>query len=179
MTDIVKLSRFISKVLRHQPELIGLSLDAGGWAQVDELLQGAQKAEVPLTRELLDRVVAENDKRRFAFSEDGQRIRASQGHSIPVDLGLAPLCPPEVLFHGTALRFLDSIHRSGLIPRSRQYVHLSADAQTAQRVGQRHGSPVVLTVQAGQMQADGLLFYRSANGVWLTLSVPARYLIFT
>lgn len=173
-----KLSKFLSFVLRHNPASIGLSLDPAGWAQVDELLQAAQKAGKSLTRELLRQVVEQNDKQRFSLSADGQKIRANQGHSIQVDLGLEPLTPPEILFHGTATRFLTSIGRRGLLPGGRLQVHLSPDEQTAVRVGQRHGRPVVLPIQAGRMAARGYKFYRSANGVWLTDNVPVEFIIF-
>ena len=176
--SLIKLSRFLSLVLRHKPGVIGLSLDRGGWADVAELLSAAQRAGVPLTPDVLRQIVAEDDKQRYLFSEDGRRIRASQGHSIPVDLGLESVMPPEVLFHGTAQRFLDSIRQQGLVPRGRQHVHLSSDEATALKVGQRHGEPVVLIVQAKRMQADNLRFYRSANGVWLTEKVPIEYIVF-
>lgn len=175
---LVKISKFLSLVLRHRPETIGLTLDAGGWADVTELLAAAQRAGVALDSAVLEQVVAENDKQRFAFSADQLRIRASQGHSRPVELGLAPLAPPEWLFHGTATRFLASIRTQGLLPQGRQQVHLSPDAATAVKVGQRHGKPVVLTIQAGSMAAAGFRFYRSANGVWLTDKVPAAYIEF-
>lgn len=173
---LVKMSRFISMVLRHKPRTTGLTLDAGGWASVDELLDGAQRAHVPLTLDLLKQVVAENDKQRFTFSEDGLHIRANQGHSIPVDLGLEPVTPPERLYHGTARRFLASIQQQGLIAKGRQHVHLSADEATALKVGRRHGEPIVLVVAAARMQRDGFRFYHSANGVWLTDRVPVAYL---
>ncbi len=175
---LVKISKFLSLVLRHRPDKIGLRLDEGGWAGVDELLAAANRAGVPLTRGRLQQVVEQNDKQRFAFSPDGGKIRASQGHSISVDLGLESLEPPPVLYHGTATRFLDSIRQKGLLPGNRTLVHLSSDAGTATKVGQRHGKPVVLEVASGQMHADGYKFYRSANGVWLTNQVPAKYLRF-
>lgn len=173
---LVKISRFISMVLRHKPHTIGLTLDAGGWASVDDLIRGAQRVKVPLTPELLRQIVAEDEKQRYAFSEDGLRIRASQGHSIPVDLGFEAVPPPDRLYHGTAQRFLDSIQQQGLIAKGRQYVHLSADEATALQVGRRHGEPIVLLVKADRMQRDGFKFYRSANDVWLTDRVPAKYL---
>lgn len=173
---LVPLSKFVSLVLRHDPGRIGLRLDGAGWAEVDALLAGAARAGVPLTRERLDAVVAQNEKRRFAFDEDGTRIRASQGHSVPVDLGLTPVLAPDVLFHGTAERFLDAILAAGLEPRGRQHVHLSGDRRAAVEVGRRHGRPVVLAVDARAMQADGHVVFRSENGVWLTAGVPARYL---
>jgi putative RNA 2'-phosphotransferase len=176
--SLVRASKFLSLILRHRPEHIGITLDSAGWVAVDDLLAAARRSGFPLDRTTLDRVVAENDKRRFAFSADGARIRASQGHSVGVDLGLAPQAPPDVLFHGTAARFLESIRCEGLKAGSRTHVHLSADEVTARTVGQRHGSPVVLRVEAGAMHRDGHEFYHSENGVWLALAVPARYLGF-
>lgn len=175
---LVRISRFLSLVLRHDPGRIGLALDAAGWADVAELLAAAQRAGVDLDRAMLDRVVAENDKQRFALDAGGERIRASQGHSLRVDLGLSPLVPPERLFHGTTLRFLDGIRRQGLLAGKRQHVHLSADEPTARAVGRRHGAPVVLAIDAGRMQRDGFCFFRSDNGVWLIGAVPPEYIDF-
>lgn len=176
---LVRISKFLSLVLRHKPGTIGLSLDQGGWARVDELIVASKRSGVPLDERLLRKVVEQNDKQRFALSEDGLRIRASQGHSIPaVDLGLEPLAPPEFLYHGTATRFLKSIKRQGLVPGDRNQVHLSPDEGTAVRVGKRHGKPVVLTVRAGQMYANGFTFFLSANGVWLVEKVPVEYIVF-
>jgi putative RNA 2'-phosphotransferase len=173
---LVRLSKFLSLVLRHDPGTIGITLDPNGWVPVDELLSAAARKGKSITREQLDEVVATNDKKRFAFSEDGTRIRASQGHSVEVDLALDPVEPPEHLFHGTATRSVESIRAEGLVRQSRQHVHLSPDEETAIRVGQRHGKPVVLIVRSGQMHRDGHAFYRSDNGVWLTASVPPEYL---
>ncbi len=177
-TDVVKASKFLSLVLRHKPEEIGLTLDENGWADVDELIRRANVGGRALSRPLLERVVAENDKKRFAFSEDGQRIRASQGHSVEVDLALPPAEPPAVLYHGTATRFLDSIRADGLNAGGRQHLHLSPDIPTAVAVGRRHGTPVVLTVRAQAMSAAGRPFFLSTNGVWLTDFVPAVYIEF-
>jgi putative RNA 2'-phosphotransferase len=174
--SLVSLSKFVSLVLRHEPQRIGLTLDAEGWASVDELLAAAAAHSTPLTREKLGQIVADNGKQRFAFSDDGQRIRARQGHSVDVDLGLAPQVPPDILFHGTATRFLDSIRATGLEARSRQHVHLSSDEATAWQVGQRHGKPIVLKVRAGQMHAAGQPFFPSENHVWLTPHVPPEFL---
>lgn len=174
--SLTPASKLLSLVLRHRPEAIGLSLDEGGWAKVDELLLRLQAAGKPIDCAVLEEIVAKSDKKRFAFSSDRTRIRASQGHSIGVDLGLQPAAPPPQLFHGTASRFLDSILASGLEPRERHHVHLSADIDTATSVGRRHAQPVVLAVDAGGMHAAGLRFYRSENGVWLTDAVPPRYL---
>jgi len=176
--SLVKTSKFLSLVLRHDPGHVGITLDDAGWVEVDVLLAAAQRAGVALDRATLERVVAENDKKRFAFSEDGARIRASQGHSVPVDLGLAPQEPPEVLFHGTAIRNLESIRRDGLIPGSRTHVHLSRDEETAVTVGQRHGKPVVLRVAAGEMHRAGHELTVSENGVWLAHAVPAAFITF-
>jgi putative RNA 2'-phosphotransferase len=175
--QLLRASKFLSLVLRHDPGRIGLVLDPEGWAEIEVLLAAAQAHGVALDRATLERVVAENDKQRFALSDDGTRIRASQGHSIAVDLALVPVVPPERLYHGTATRFLDAIRREGLDKRSRQHVHLSPDAATATTVGQRHGKAVVLIVRAGVMHTDGHHFYRSANGVWLTAHVPPQYLL--
>jgi putative RNA 2'-phosphotransferase len=176
--SLVRASKFLSLVLRHDPGRIGITLDAAGWVEVDALLGAAAAAGVALDRATLERVVAGNDKQRFAFSADGARIRASQGHSVRVELGLEPVAPPEVLFHGTAARFVESIRAGGLRPGSRTHVHLSPDEATAVAVGRRHGGPVVLRVAALAMHRDGHAFFRSENGVWLTGAVPARYLTF-
>jgi putative RNA 2'-phosphotransferase len=175
--QLVKISKLLSLVLRHQPGKIGLTLDAHGWADVDELLSKANQHGVALTRPLLNEVVEQNDKQRFAFSADATRIRANQGHSIKIDLGLEPIAPSEYLYHGTATRFLASIRQKGLLRGRRDFVHLSSDEATARKVGARHGEPVVLAVKAGEMQAAGFVFYRAANGVWLTDHVPSEYLV--
>lgn len=176
--DVVKLSRFLSLILRHQPGKIGAELDEQGWTDVDELIRLANESGKKLTRDLLNRIVAENDKQRFAFSEDGIRIRASQGHSIDVDLALPPVEPPELLYHGTAEHSVESIRASGLEKRKRQHVHLSIDESTATKVGQRHGRPIILVVRSREMFNAGHLFFLSANGVWLTDRVPVEYLVF-
>lgn len=171
-----RMSKFLSLVLRHKPEQIGLTLDEAGWADVSELIRLARQAGIVLDEALIAQVVQQNDKQRFALSPDGQRIRANQGHSIQVALGLEPVEPPDFLYHGTATRFLDAILREGLNPGNRQHVHLSSGVSTAIRVGQRHGKPVVLEVKAGPMHRASHLFYRSDNGVWLTNHVPPQYL---
>lgn len=176
LDPIVATSKLLSYVLRHRPDSIGLALDARGWAAVDDVLVCLKASGHAVDRALLERVVAQNDKQRFAFSEDGTRIRASQGHSIAVDLGLAPEAPPDLLYHGTASRFLKSIWSAGLRASGRHHVHLSKDVDTARRVGARHGFPVVLRIDAQRMHADGMVFYRSDNGVWLTEAVLPRYL---
>ena len=172
---LVKISRFLSKHLRHQPERLGLTLAPGGWVGVEDLLRACAGRSFSLTREELDEVVARNDKQRFDFDESGTRIRASQGHSVEIDLGLEPVEPPPLLFHGTSTASLDAILREGLQRRARHHVHLSLDVETARRVGGRHGRPVVLEVAAGEMHADGCEFLLSANGVWLVDEVPPRY----
>ena len=173
-----RTSKFLSLVLRHQPERIGLALDTSGWAGVDELLAACRHHGVPLDRAELEDVVTTSEKKRFAFSDDGQRIRASQGHSIDVSLGYSPVPPPDRLFHGTATRFLESIRREGLHKRGRHHVHLSPDAETARNVGQRHGKPTILPVLAGLMHQRGHAFFVSENGVWLTEHVPAEFIVF-
>ncbi len=171
-----RTSKFLSYVLRHRPDEIGLELDAAGWADVDALIMQAQAHGRSLTRELIVRVVANNDKQRFALSPDGTKIRANQGHSTSVELGLAPVVPPDVLFHGTAEHNVGAIFEAGLVARGRQHVHLSSDAITARQVGARHGRPVVLSVAATAMSAAGHSFFHSENGVWLTEHVPARFI---
>lgn len=173
---LIKASKYLSKHLRHQPERLGLTLEPGGWVQVDALLAACAANSFALSSEELQEVVARSDKQRFAFDATGERIRANQGHSVGVDLGLASTVPPDVLFHGTGARSVDVILREGLQRMGRHDVHLSADVATARRVGQRHGRPVVLEVAAAAMVADGLTFSVSANGVWLTAAVPPQYL---
>ncbi len=173
----VKYSKFLSLVLRHKPGAVGLALDRHGWADVDELIIKANQRGMALTRPLLQQVVEQDDKQRFAFNADGTRIRANQGHSLGVDLGLEPFAPPEQLYHGTATRLLQSIRHKGLLPGGRDYVHLSSDETTARKVGQRHGQPITLVVRAGLMHAAGFEFHCAANGVWLTRHVPVEYLI--
>lgn len=172
----LKTSKFLSYVLRHRPDSIGLVLDGAGWASINELIRKARSAGKKLSRTLIEEVVANNDKQRFALSADGERIRASQGHSVDIDLDLKPLQPPEVLYHGTATRFLESIMARGLQPGSRRHVHLSADIGTARKVGQRHGKPVILELDARAMHQAGLVFFRADNGVWLTAHVPPAFL---
>ena len=173
---LTKTSKFLSLVLRHEPEAIGLSLDENGWAEIDELIRLANAGGKPVTRALIDEVVRDNDKQRFAISADGTRIRANQGHSIEVDLALTALEPPATLYHGTATRFAKSIRNIGLVKQSRQHVHLSSDPDTAIKVGSRHGKALVLSIRAGEMHARGLSFFQSANGVWLTDAVAAEFI---
>src|SRR5262245_38855381 len=171
------ISRFLSRVLRHEPQSIGLSLDAQGWAQIDELIECARTHGMPLTRDLVLRVAQTSDKQRFACDGAG-RIRASHGHTVAINLGIEPSEPPEILFHGTAATSVDSIRAEGLMPGVRQYVHLSADAATATSVGRRHGRPVVLRVAARRMWSAGFKFVRSASAVWLTSAVPVEFIQF-
>lgn len=174
----IRISKFLSLVLRHRPGKIGITLDSQGWIDVDTLLAAMAKRRFPISLETLKTVVATNDKQRFAFSEDGLRIRASQGHSVKIDLDYQAATPPETLFHGTATRFLGSIRKEGLRKMRRHHVHLSPNRETAAKVGVRHGELVILVVQSGQMQRDGFTFYCSENGVWLTDHVPVKYLDF-
>lgn len=175
-SDLVRISKFLSLVLRHKPEAIGLTLDEQGWAVLDELIERATEHGRPLTRTVVPHVVATNAKQRFALSEDETRIRAVQGHSIAVDLALTPQEPPELLYHGTAERFLESICSQGLHSRRRQEVHLSLDEATARTVGSRHGAPAVLRIRAGEIWRAGTPFFRAENGVWLTVAVPATFI---
>ena len=170
-----RTSRYLCLILRHKPEVIGITLDEHGWADVEALIEGVSRTH-ELDREILERIVDEDEKGRYSFNEDHTKIRANQGHSIPVDVELEELAPPEILFHGTGEKYAESIDRQGLIPKTRLYVHLSDDYGTAVKVGQRHGKPVVYTVDSKRMQEDGYVFYRSVYGVWLTKEVPARYL---
>lgn len=175
---ITEASKFLSFVLRHQPEAIGLRLDAEGWADINELIARATSDGKVLTRELIITVVETSDKKRFTLSEDGERIRAAQGHSTPqVAINYPEKRPPEFLYHGTASRFLEAINAQGLRPGSRHYVHLSADEETARSVGLRHGKPVILKVKAGEMYQRGVKFYLAENGVWLVAEVGRAFLL--
>jgi putative RNA 2'-phosphotransferase len=171
-----KISKFLSLILRHQPETIGLTLDENGWADVEELRVKSAKKRVYFTPEELDEVVETNNKKRFAFNDDKTKIRASQGHSIVIDLALVAQQPPDFLYHGTAESNISSILDKGIEKRTRQHVHLSADKETAIKVGMRHGKPVILTIRTGKMYNDGLSFYLSANGVWLTDFIGPQYI---
>jgi len=173
----VSQSKFLSLVLRHQPETIGVSLDPNGWIDVEVLLDALARHGRKMSLDDLERLVRGNDKQRFAFSEDGKRIRANQGHSVEVDLALAPQIPPEILYHGTVDRFLDSILTTGLRRGDRHHVHLTAEVETAQKVGQRRGRAVILEVLSGDMQRAGHPFFLSDNGVWLVDHVPTKFII--
>jgi putative RNA 2'-phosphotransferase len=173
-----KISKTLSYALRHRPDELGIILDENGYVGVDELIhQFNAYSQILLTLDKLKQVVANNDKQRFAFSEDGTKIRASQGHSVRIELGYEPQVPPEFLYHGTAASNLPSIRKTGLAKRSRHHVHLSPDVATAKNVGSRHGVPIVLPIKALEMHQDGRLFYQSDNGVWLTDEVPVQYII--
>lgn len=172
------VSKFLSLVLRHQPETVGITLDSAGWVGVQELLDALRKNSFPVSEAELQEVVASSDKQRFGFSGDGLFIRANQGHSVEVELGYQPIAPPEVLFHGTVEQFLPSIRDVGLIKGQRHHVHLSLDETTAYQVGQRRGRPVILKIRSAQMHTDGHVFYVTSNGVWLTEQVPVRYIQF-
>ena len=170
-------SKFISLILRHRPEAAGIVLDEHGWADVDELIRGINGAgRHRLDRELLEEIVREDEKQRYSFNEDKTLIRANQGHSIPVDVELEQVEPPEILYHGTATKYEEAIDREGLIPKSRLYVHLSRDEETALKVGIRHGKLVLYRIKSGEMHRDGYVFYRSVNGVWLIKAVPVKYM---
>ena len=173
---LVRISKYLSRHLRHEPEALGLELAPGGWVGVDALLEACARRGFAFSREELEEVVARSDKRRFSFDESGGRVRANEGHSVEVDLQLEPRTPPPVLYHGTGERSVAAILSEGLRRMGRHHVHLSADAETARRVGARHGRPVVLEVDAARMAGAGHVFYVSANGVWLAERVPAEYL---
>lgn len=177
--NLIRTSKFLSLVLRHEPSAAAISLDPAGWVAVEELLAGCARVGRALSREALEEVVATNDKKRFEFSADGLRIRASQGHSLEVDLEYAPAVPPGRLYHGTATRFLEAIRAEGLRKQQRHHVHLSDRVETALAVGRRHGSPVVLQVRAAAMHGAGHVFHRSTNGVWLVEEVPPSFLEFS
>jgi putative RNA 2'-phosphotransferase len=174
--ETITRSKFLSLILRHEPERVGLELDGAGWVGVDELLAAMDRHGNPLTRDELKELVVKSDKQRFAFSPDGLRIRANQGHSIEVDLQYAPEVPPEFMFHGTPEQFLESIRKTGLNKGQRHHVHLSTDPATAAKVAQRRGRPIVLKVRAGEMHRSGFTFFRTANGVWLVDHVPNSFL---
>ncbi len=175
--NLDQVSKYISLILRHKPEVAGISLDEHGWADVCELIHGVKKKYPGFTWAMLRKIVKSDNKQRYSFNEDLSKIRANQGHSINVDVELAEVEPPEILYHGTATKYEESIDKSGLIPKSRLYVHLSSDEETAIKVGIRHGKPIYYTVLAKAMFMDGYKFYRSENGVWLTKEVPAKYLV--
>lgn len=175
--QLMKISKYLSYHLRHHPGEIGLELEPGGWVAVEDLLAAAKAHQFPITRSQLELVVETNNKQRFSFDSTGTRIRANQGHSIPIDLQLEPRRPPDILYHGTGHQAVESIRAQGLQKRTRHHVHLSADIDTAKQVGMRHGKPVVFTIKAAEMHQHGHLFYCSDNGVWLVDAVPPEYLV--
>lgn len=171
-----RIGKFLSLVLRHEPQKIGLELDEQGWANVQQLIEKCKKHRYHFSMEELEEIVETNNKQRYSFNEKKNKIRANQGHSIDIDLALSPVTPPEFLYHGTATRFLSSIMNEGIIKGSRQHVHLSSDKDTAEKVGSRHGKVCILTIMTGKMHEDGILFYCSDNGVWLTDFVDVKYI---
>lgn len=175
--NIEKLSRFISFILRHKPEEIGLTLDAHGWAKVTDLINGINRSGRRIDMSVLEEIVRTDDKQRYSFNEDKTKIRANQGHSIKVDVEFKELEPPDTLYHGTARKSFDSITRHGIKPMSRQWVHMSKDYETAVQVGSRHGEPVILVVNAKKMHEAGIKFYLSENGVWLTEYIDPKYIL--
>lgn len=174
--DLNVVSKFMSLILRHKPEVIGITLDEHGWANTDELINGIKKKYPKFSKTYLNIIVETDEKQRYSFGDGMRLIRANQGHSIPVDVELEEKEPPEYLYHGTAEKYFDSICGTGLIPKSRLYVHLSKDVETALNVGKRHGKPIVFKVLAGKMYNDGYKFHLSKNNVWLTKKVPDQYL---
>ena len=174
----IKKSKYLSLILRHDPGKIGVSLDAQGWIKVNVLLDALDKHGKPMSRGDLETVVRESDKKRFAFSEDGTQIRANQGHSVEVDMQLEPAAPPETLYHGTSERFIESIRKTGLDKMERHHVHLSADLETARKVGSRRGKPAVLEIRAGDLHRAGHISYVTDNGVWLVEHVPTEFIRF-
>ncbi len=176
--DKIKTGKFLSLILRHSPQTIGITLDENGWANASELLEGMNKKGYAINMEILQDIVDTNNKKRYSFNDDKTKIRANQGHSVDVDVELKELEPPEELYHGTATRFLDSIKEHGLQKQNRNHVHLSKDKETAAAVGKRHGNPIVLTIKSGEMYRDGYRFYFSENGVWLTDEISVKYIVF-
>lgn len=173
-----RLSKFISMILRHRPEVIGITLDEHGWADVEKLIKGINETgeEVEFSKATLEEIVKTDEKQRYSFSQDKALIRANQGHSVPVDVELERKEPPKVLYHGTGSKSVEAIKKQGILSMERLYVHLSTDVETATKVGKRHGTPVIFQVNSEQMQKDGYDFFQSVNGVWLTKEVPAQYL---
>ena len=174
--DLNNISKYMSLILRHKPDVIGIELDEHGWANVNDLISGIEKDNHGFNFELLEEIVRSDSKQRYSFNDDKSFIRANQGHSINVDVELKEKEPPEYLYHGTGEKYVKSINQDGLIPKSRLYVHLSKDIKTAENVGKRHGKEVVYRINSGQMYRDGYKFYLSENGVWLTKEVPIKYL---
>ncbi len=171
-----KLSKFLSLILRHQPEVIGLSLNSNGWADVNELISKLTSSGKQIDFETLENVVETDNKKRYRFNDDKSKIRANQGHSLNIDLGYEPKVPPRILYHGTGQKYEDSILKTGIEKRDRHHVHLSTDIETAKNVGQRHGKPIIFEILAEAMYNDGYEFFVSENGVWLTHNIPVKYL---
>ncbi|WP_196892893.1 RNA 2'-phosphotransferase [Aureivirga marina] len=171
-----RISKFLSLVLRHQPEKIHLTMDENGWVSVSQLLSNMNKFQHKIGMELLEEVVETNEKKRFAFNEDKTKIRANQGHSVQVDLAYTAKTPPEILYHGTAIKFTDSIYKTGLQKKKRHHVHLSKDFETAEKVGRRHGQLVVFEINTTKMVAENFKFFKSENGVWLVEEIPVKFL---
>lgn len=176
--NLTKLGKYISLILRHKPEVIDITLDKHGWANVDELIKGIRHSlnNPGFDFSILEEIVRTDSKNRYSFNDNKTLIRANQGHSIPVDVELEEKQPPEILYHGTGVKYVESINRMGLIPKNRLYVHLSKDIETAKNVGRRHGQEFIYQVETGKMYQDGYKFYLSVNGVWLTKEVPVKYL---
>lgn len=174
--NLTNLSRYMSLILRHKPEVIGITLDEHGWASVNDLICGIEKNNPGFNMDILEQIVRTDNKQRYSFNDDRSLIRANQGHSVNVDVELKEKEPPEYLYHGTGEKYVKSINQDGLIPKSRLYVHLSKDIKTAENVGKRHGKEVVYRINSGQMYRDGYKFYLSENEIWLTKEVPIKYL---
>lgn len=174
----MSIGKFLCLILRHKPNLIGITLDQNGWASTQEIIYALNKTNKKISIEQLVNIVNTDNKKRFSFNEDKSKIRANQGHSIPVDLSLVELAPPAVLYHGTSERYINSIKQNGIHKRTRQYVHLSSNYETAIQVGSRHGKPIILKINAMQMYVDGYKFYLSENLVWLTDYIPVKYITF-
>lgn len=179
MCNLTDISRYISLILRHKPEVAGITLDEHGWADVDELVLGVGTKYSNFTYSVLDYIVRSDEKQRYSFNEDHTKIRANQGHSVQVNVELKECEPPEWLYHGTGMKYSASIEKQGIKPKSRLYVHLSKDKETAFKVGMRHGKPIVFVIDSERMYKDGYKFYLSENGVWLTKEVPAKYLLYS
>ena len=176
---LVTLSKFLSMILRHRPEEIAIMLDENGWVNIEELIElSGKNLGVNFTKDEIRQMMEENDKPRFSFNKDETKIKANYGHSVPVDLALEPATPPEILYHGTAIRFLDNLQKEGIIRRARNYVHLFSDEDTALEVGVRHGKPIVLIVKTGKMVRDGFTFFKTDDDTWLTEKVPKEYVNF-
>ena len=176
MNDLVKMGKYLSLILRHKPELINLKIDEHGWVEVDQLLKGINDRGRYISKEMLDIIVNTNNKKRYQYNDDQTKIRANQGHSIKVDVELQEKVPPDILYHGTAQKYLDKIKKSGIRKMNRLYVHLSKDIQTAINVGKRHGQPIVLVIDTKKMLRDGYKFYYSYNGVWLCDDIAYSYI---